>query len=479
MTPYPDIGLLIGGEWLHAAQRTVDVVDPSDESVIGRVPVATTDQLEAALAAAAEGLVRWRSTTPQARASVMLEAARLLRERCEAIAPHITRELGKTLQEARNEVLRAADIFEWDAGEAVRLYGRINPSAPGWRQMVLRQPIGVVAAFTPWNAPIGSPARKLSGALAAGCAVIIKPAEETPAGACALAQCLLDAGLPAGVLNVVFGEPSAISHHLIASPIVRLVTFTGSLGVGRELAQLAAQHMKPCIMELGGHAPVIVCEDADAQAVAKLAVAAKFRMAGQICVSPTRFLVHERVYAQFVDAFAAAARGLRTAPGLQDGTQMGSLANRRRLEAMQSLVADALSCGARLAAGGHRIGERGFFFEPTVLADVPLHAQAMSVEPFGPLATVSRFASLDEALALANRLNVGLAGYAFTNSLANAHRIAEELEAGLLSINHFGAAAPDMPFGGVKESGYGREGGAESLEAYTVTKMVSLRTSLD
>ncbi len=474
----PAAGLLIDGKWTHAARPMIDVINPADESVVGQVPVASAADLDAALSAARRGFAVWRATSPQSRAALMVTAAGLLRQRVDPIAARITLELGKTVQEARNETLRAADLLEWDAGEALRRYGRINPSAPGWRQMVLKQPIGPVAAFTPWNAPIGSPARKVSGALAAGCSIIIKPAEETPAGACALAECLMEAGLPPGVLNVVFGIPDDISRHLIASPVIRLVTFTGSVPVGKHLARLAAAHMKPAIMELGGHAPVIVCEDADPVAVARLAAAAKFRMAGQICVSPTRFLVHDTVYDRFVEAFAQAAAGIRTAPGMEDGAQMGALANSRRLASMTALVDDAVRCGARLAAGGKRIGERGFFFEPTVLADVPAHAQAMSIEPFGPLAMVNRFAALDEAIAIANQLPVGLAAYAFTRSLETAERLAEELETGLLSVNHFGAAAPDMPFGGVKDSGFGREGGAESLDAYTTTKMVSLRTAV-
>jgi succinate-semialdehyde dehydrogenase/glutarate-semialdehyde dehydrogenase len=288
----------------------------------------------------------------------------------------------------------------------------------------------------------------------------------------------MDAGLPPGVLNCVYGRPDAISQALITAPAVRLVTFTGSIAVGKQLSQLAGLHMKPVLMELGGHSPVLVCEDCDPVAVAGLATVAKFRMAGQICVSPTRFIVHERIYAPFVEAFASAARALAVGPGFRAGSTMGALANARRLQAIHSLVQDAVRCGARLAAGGQRIGERGFFYQPTVLADVPERAQAMSVEPFGPLATVSPFKDIDDAIRLANQLQVGLAGYAFTQSLATAERIADEFETGLLSINHFGAAAPDMPFGGLKDSGIGREGGAESLDAYTVTRMVSMRTAI-
>ena len=476
---YPRVAMLINGEWQHSGRETIAVVNPADEQVIGQLPVATAADLDAALDSAERGFAVWRATAPAERAAVMLKAAALLRQRVEMLAPRITMELGKTLDEARYEVLRAADILTWDAGEAMRSYGRIIPSRPGWRHMVLRQPIGVVAAFTPWNAPIGSPARKVSAALAAGCAMVIKPAEETPASACALAECLQDAGLPPGVLNVVFGRPAEIAQHLISSPIVRLVTFTGSVAIGKQLTQLAGQHMKATLMELGGHAAVIVCGDADPRAVARLAVTAKFRMGGQVCVSPTRFLVHKDIYPAFVDAFAGGAAALRVGPGLEKGSQMGALVNGRRLKAMQSLVEDAVSCGARVAAGGKRVGDRGFFFQPTVLSDVPAHANALTQEPFGPLALVMPFADLSEAIRTANQLQVGLAGYAFTNSLANMERIADELESGLLSINHFGAAAPEMPFGGVKDSGFGREGGAESLDAYTITKMVSVHSTID
>jgi succinate-semialdehyde dehydrogenase/glutarate-semialdehyde dehydrogenase len=476
---YPSPGLLINGEWIRGGRETIPVVNPADEAHLAQLPIATAADLDAALAAAERGLRVWRATGPNERAAVMLKAAALLRQRVDAIAPRITLELGKTLDEARYEVLRAADILSWDAGEGQRCYGRINPSRPGWRHMVLRQPIGVVAAFTPWNAPIGSPARKISAALAAGCAMVIKPSEETPASACALAECLQDAGLPPGVLNIVFGRPDEISRHLIASPIVRLVTFTGSVAVGKHLAQLAGTHMKATLMELGGHAAVLVCGDADPKAVARLAVTAKFRMGGQVCVSPTRFLVQRNIYAAFVDAFAGGAAALRVGPGLEQGSQMGALVNGRRLQAMQSLVDDAVRCGARVATGGKRVGDRGYFFQPTVLADVPASANALVEEPFGPLALVMPFDELSDAIRTANQLQVGLAGYAFTNSLATAERLADELESGLLSINHFGAAAPDMPFGGVKDSGFGREGGAESLDSYTITKMVSVRSAVE
>jgi succinate-semialdehyde dehydrogenase/glutarate-semialdehyde dehydrogenase len=340
------------------------------------------------------------------------------------------------------------------------------------QKLVLRQPVGPVAAFTPWNVPLSSPARKVSAALSAGCSIVLKAAEETPGAACALVQCFVDAGLPAGVLNLVFGDPAQISSTLIASPVIRMVTLTGSVQVGKHLTQLAAASMKPVLMELGGHAPVLVCEGVDGAAVGRLAAAGKMRVTGQICASPSRFIVHRSVYAPFVEAFAAAAADLRVGDGLQPGVQMGPVASMRRLAAVQALVDDARRRGARVAAGGHRIGERGCFFAPTVLADVPLDADAMTTEPFGPLAACVCVTDLDEGLAIANSLSVGLAAYAFTNSLHDAERIGRELECGVLSINHFGAPGADTPFGGVKESGLGREGGECTLDAYTVTKTV-------
>jgi succinate-semialdehyde dehydrogenase/glutarate-semialdehyde dehydrogenase len=475
--PYPKVGLLIDGKWTLDRPACMQVRNPSNDAVMADVPRASSSDLEHALRTADRGFRVWKATAPDARAKVLRKASELLRARLEAIAEIITLELGKPLADSRYEVERACTILEWDAAEAQRLYGRINPSGPGMQQLVLRQPIGPVAAFTPWNAPLGSPARKLSGALAAGCSVILKAAEETPGAACLFAQCLLDAGLPPEVLTLVFGDGREISTRLIESPLVRMVTFTGSVAVGKELSRLAASHMKPALMELGGHAPVVIAEDVDAVTVGKLAAAAKVRMAGQICVSPTRFIVHRGVYKAFVDSFAASMRDVRVGDGFSAGVQMGPLANARRLSAVERLVEDAKASGAKVAAGGARIGDKGCFFAPTVLADVPLQAKVMTEEPFGPLAPCVAVSTLEEGIATANSLSVGLAGYAFTNSLHEAEILARELECGILSINHFGGPAADMPFGGVKESGIGREGGSESLHAYTVTKMVSQRTA--
>lgn len=471
MSQYPDLQLYIAGEWKSA--KGEPVINPADESVLGTVPHATRADLDRALTAAQDGLRVWRATSPAKRAQVLLKAASLLRERAEDIAVAMTLEQGKTLRESRLEVQRATEIIEWDANEGRRLYGRVIPGEAGMRHTVYRQPIGLVSAYSPWNFPVSSPARKVAGALAAGCSIILKASEETPAGGVQLARAFADAGLPPGVLNLVYGKPAEISEYLIPRPEVRLVTFTGSVPVGKRLASLAGQHMKPCIMELGGHGPVIVCDDVDPVASAATSVATKSRNAGQVCVAPTRFFVHESLYRPFTEAFAEKAKALKVGNGLDPESQMGPLANSRRVEAMETLIADATSKGARLLAGGRRLRECGFYFPLTVLADVPDTALAMHQEPFGPLALINPVRSLDEAIEKANALPYGLAAYAFTRSSSNVDRITEGIEAGNLSINHLVASLAETPFGGVKDSGYGREGGTEGLDHYTVVKNVS------
>lgn len=471
MARYPELRLYIAGEWMTADGEPV--INPADETVLGHVPHATRADLDRALSAAHDGLAVWRRTSAAKRAEILIKAANLVRERSEGIAEAMTLEQGKPIQESRSEVLRGASVLEWDANEGRRLYGRIIPGEPGMKHMALRQPVGVVAAFSPWNFPVASPSRKLGGALAAGCSIILKASEETPAGAVQLVQALADAGMPPGVVNLVFGNPSEISGHLIPDPLVRLVSFTGSAPVGKHLASLAGEHMKPCVMELGGHGPVIVCEGIEPLAAAVACVTVKSRNAGQVCVSPTRFFVHRSIYDAFVEAFASIASGLKVGNGLDLETQMGPLANVRRLKAMQNLISDAESKGARIMAGGKRIGERGFYFPLTVLVDVPASADVLHQEPFGPLALIAPFDELDCAIKEANSLPFGLAAYAFTNSTSDVDRLVEGIEAGTLSINHLVASLPETPFGGVKESGYGREGGIEGLEAYTFVKNVS------
>jgi succinate-semialdehyde dehydrogenase/glutarate-semialdehyde dehydrogenase len=472
MSQYPELRLYIGGEWRKTAEG-LPVLNPADEREIGRVAVATRSDLDAALNAAADGFKAWSTTSPARRAEVILKAANLMRERIEDIAYSITLEHGKPIEQARAEVIRGCEFFEWDAGEGLRNYGQVIPSAPGIRYMVLRQPIGMVAAFSPWNFPMSQPSRKIGGALAAGCSIIMKAAEETPAGAIHIARAFHDAGLPPGVLNLVFGVPSEISGYLIPQEQTRLIAFTGSTVVGKQLTEIAARYMKPVLMELGGHAPVIVCDDVDPVATAITSAMRKARNAGQVCTSPTRFYVQEPLFEAFTKAFVDKARTVKVGDGFDPSTQMGPLANHRRIDALETLVADARKKGARVLAGGERLGGRGYFFPLTVLANLPDDARAMSVEPFGPLALINPVRTLDEAIQKANGLPFGLAAYAFTNSARNVDRLIEGVEVGNLSINTLEASVAETPFGGVKDSGYGREGGPDGLSHYTIVKNVS------
>jgi succinate-semialdehyde dehydrogenase/glutarate-semialdehyde dehydrogenase len=397
-----------------------------------------------------------------------------MRQRAEAIAPYMTMEQGKPVGEAKQEALNAADLIDWFAEEGRRAYGRVIPArAANVTQLVIKEPVGPVAAFTPWNFPINQVVRKLSAALATGCSIIVKAPEETPASPAELVRAFVDAGVPAGVVNLVYGVPAEISSYLIAHPVIRKISFTGSTVVGKQLAALAGSHMKRVTMELGGHGAVLVCDDADVDAASRMLAAAKFRNAGQVCVSPTRFLVQEKVFDDFVGKFVAATAKVKVGDGMQEGTTMGPLANTRRIRAIESFVDDALKAGAERKTGGSRIGEKGNFFEPTVLTHVPKEARAMNEEPFGPLAMINPFGKLEDAVAEANRLPYGLAAYAFTRSAKTATTIAHEIETGMLTINHFGLALPEVPFGGVKDSGYGTEGGADAIEPYLVSKFVT------
>ncbi len=472
MSTYPELHLYIGGEW----RKTVDdlpVVNPATEQEIGRLPHADIADLDDALAAAQEGFRVWSRTAPRDRADIILRASALMRERQEEIAQSITAEHGKPLSQARLEVIRGCEFLEWDAGEAVRTYGRVIPSAPGVRYMVHHQPIGVVAGLSPWNFPMSQPARKVAGALASGCSIILKAAEETPAGALHIARAFHDAGLPKGVLNLVFGTPAMISDHLIRHDAVRLVAFTGSTAVGRQLTTLASEHMTPVLMELGGHAPVIVCEDTDVQKAAISGAVRKMRNAGQVCTSPTRFFVHESIFDEYADAFVKRAAQTVVGNGVEPGVEMGPLANERRLPALSALVEDARARGAEVRTGGARMSNAGYFFQPTVLVNVPDDARVMQEEPFGPLAVINPVSSLDEAIEKANSVPYGLAAYGFTNRADYIDRMTDGVEAGNLSFNTLEASLPETPFGGVKSSGYGREGGTEGLHNYMVVKNVS------
>lgn len=468
---YPELKLFIAGKWRTTSQD-VPVVNPATEEEIARLPCASKSDLDDALDAAVKGLNIWSRTAPRERADTILRAAALMRERQEEIAQSITLEHGKPLKQARLEVIRGAEFFEWDAGEAMRTYGRIIPAAPGQKFAVHHQPIGVVAAFSPWNFPMSQPARKIAGALASGCSIILKAAEETPAGAIHIAKAFDDAGLPPGVLNLVFGNPAEISGHLIPQEPIRLVAFTGSTAVGRHLTTLASEHMTQVLMELGGHAPVIVCEDTDVRAAGVSSAVRKMRNAGQVCTSPTRFFAHESIFDAYSDALIERAAATVVGNGMSQNVEMGPLANDRRVPALTELVEDARAKGATVATGGAKHSDKGYFFQPTVLLNVPDNARIMQEEPFGPVAVINPVTSLDHAIEQANSVPYGLAGYAFTNRADYIDRLIDEVEVGNLSINTLEASMPETPFGGVKSSGYGREGGTEGLENYMTVKHV-------
>jgi len=467
--------LFISGKWTAGSgSRRFPVVNPATGEKISEVSLAEIADLDAALEAADRAFVTWSRTSAYDRAALLKRAASFARERAEEIAQAITREQGKPLSEARMEARSAGDHIEWYAEEARRTYGRVIPTRqPEVMQSVILEPVGPVAAFSPWNFPIGQIVRKIAGALAAGCTIIAKAPEETPSCIIALVRCFEDAGVPAGVLNLVFGVPAEISEHLIPSPVIRKVSFTGSVPVGQHLGALAAKHLKRTTMELGGHAPFIVCDDYNVAKAAALGAGLKFRNAGQVCASPTRFLIQDPIFDTFTEAFVGHAKALKLDAGTAEGVGMGPVAHARRLDMMQDLVDDAVAQGAKLLTGGSRHGNIGFFFEPTVLADVPLSARIMNEEPFGPIAIVNRFRELDEAIKEANRLPYGLAAFGFTTRNDRSHAMVRGIETGMLSLNHFGLAAPETPFGGIKDSGHGSEGGSEGIRAYLSTKFVS------
>ena len=467
-----DLALFINGSWRSGEGReTLRVLNPALGSGIADLPVATPADLEEALAAAEQGFKEWRMVDADTRGAILRKAAALIRERAPAMAVLLTTEQGKPKAEALGEIMGAASFFDFYAEEAKRAYGRLLVRPTGQRAMVLKQPVGPVALFTPWNFPVYMLAKKLAPALAAGCSVIAKPAEECPASSSALMRCLLDAGVPANAAQLVFGVPDMISRTLIASPIIRKISFTGSAAVGKQLMRLAADGLKRITMELGGHAPVLVFDDVDLPKVLDVLVAQKFRNAGQVCVAPTRFYVQERIYEAFLTGFAERAAALKVGNGLEEGVQMGPLANPRRPAALTSLIGNATAHGSRLLTGGAAYGE-GFFFQPTLLAYVPNEAAIMNTEPFGPVAVTRPFATLDEAIAEANRGPFGLAAFAFTHDLRTANLVGDALEAGMVGINSFAISVADAPFGGVKESGFGSEGGSEGLDSYMVVKAI-------
>lgn len=472
---YPNTQLFLNGEWRDSlSKETLEIINPATEEIIGKLAHARKDDLDIALSAADTAFKDWKNVSAYDRSKILRKAAEIIRSRVGLIAGLMTLEQGKPLAEAKGETLGAADSIDWYAEEGRRAYGRIIPArAQGVYQFVFKEPVGVVAAFTPWNFPLNQVVKKVAAAFAAGCTVIIKGPEETPASVAELIKAFDEAGMPKGSINLVFGIPAEISEYLISHPIVRKVTFTGSTAVGKQLASLAGTHMKRATMELGGHSPAIVCADADVNVAVKILSANKFRNAGQVCISPTRFLVHESVYDQFVEGFVKSAESLNVGNGLDEGINMGPLAHDRRLTAIEGFVADAVEKGAKILTGGKRKGNKGYFFEPTVMTDVSKDSRIMNEEPFGPLAPINSFSSIDEVVEEANRLNYGLAAYAYTNSAKTAQHLGAAIESGQVSINHHGLGLVDTPFGGVKDSGYGSEGGPEGLDAYMTTKLVS------
>lgn len=471
---YEPPALYIDGEFISAGREGLPVENPATGRPLAALPMATAHDLDRAVDAAASAFPLWRAQSALERGQVLRRTAILLRERARAIGTTLSLEQGKPLAEAVGEVMFSAEVFDWAAEEARRVYGRIVPArAPGVRQMVLHEPVGVCALFTPWNFPALTPARKLSSALATGCTAVLKAAEETPGTAAAIIRALHDAGLPAGVANLVFGDPAMVSAHLIGRPEVRKISFTGSTPVGKHLMRLAADSMTRTTMELGGNAPVIVAASADLDAAVKQCATFKFRNAGQVCIAPSRFFVHESLYPGFVRGMVAAAAALNLGEGLAEGTTMGPLANARRLAAMDAVVADALSRGATLECGGQRIGNQGHFFAPTVIGNVPADATLMTCETFGPIAPIAAFAALDDAIARANSVEAGLAAYAFAQDRREVAALIDGIEAGMVGINSFAVSTPETPFGGVKESGHGQESGSEGLEAYLTVKFVS------
>lgn len=467
-----ELALFINGSWRSGEGReTLTVRNPASGAGIADLPVATPADLEEALAAAEQGFREWRAVDVDARGAILRKAAVLLRERAEMIAVLLTTEQGKPKPEALGEIMGAASFFDFYAEEARRAYGRVLVRPTGQRAMVIKQPVGPVAVFTPWNFPVYMLAKKLAPALAAGCSVIAKPAEECPASTSAMMRCLADAGVPANVAQMVYGVPDTISRTLIASPVIRKISFTGSTAVGKHLMRLAADGVKRITMELGGHAPVLVFDDVDLPKVLDMLVAQKFRNAGQVCVAPTRFYVQEGIYDAFLAGFAERTAALKVGNGLEAGVQMGPLANPRRPAALTGLIGDATAQGGRVLTGGSAYGE-GFFFQPTLIADVPNDAAIMNTEPFGPVAVTRSFTTLDEAIGEANRLPFGLAAFAFTNDLRTANLVGDAIEAGMVGINSFAISVADAPFGGVKQSGFGSEGGPEGLDSYMVTKAI-------
>ena len=474
-TLYPELQLFIDGEWISKGERQSETVfNPATGEALGELPHATSADLDRALTAAERGFKVWSGYLPEQRSEILRKAAGLLKQWGDRVATVATLESGKPIAQSRIELHMATEVLEWYAEEGRRAYGRVLPQRqPGSRMLVIKQPIGPVAAFAPWNFPQGNPARKLGASLGAGCSCILKPAEDTPASALLMAKALQEAGVPDGVFNVVFGVPAEVCPYILRSKVIRKLTFTGSVPVGKELVKIAADNMIRTTMELGGHAPVLVFDDADLDSTLDMSVTAKFRNAGQVCVSPTRYYVHESLYERFVAGFTARVEKLQIGNPLDDSNHVGPLIHARRRDAVHALVQEALSHGATLNSGGEAIEGPGTFYKPTVLSGIPDTARIMNEEPFGPVALINPFKTYDEAIAKANRLPYGLAAFAFTDSAKRVKLLGEQIEAGMIGINSYAISVPASPFGGVKESGHGSEEGIEGLEACLVTKYIS------
>ena len=472
---YETLELLIDGKFRAGSGGEAEaVLNPATEDTLADVPHASAADLDEALASAERGFEIWRKTPALDRQKIINKACDILEADIDRLAVNLTMEMGKPVFESKIELQVGIDILRWYGEEGKRAYGRIVPSrAPGVRQLVTKEPVGVATAFVAWNFPCVNVVRKVGAALGSGCSLIIKPSEETPATAVSIARAFQQAGLPDGVLNMVFGVPDTVSRHLLASKAVKKLSFTGSVPVGKHLQKLAAENMIRCTMELGGHSPVIIFDDADVDAAVNVIGMNKFRNAGQVCISPTRFYVQENAYSKFVDGFAELANNIKVGNGLDEGVQVGPLVADRRIPVMEGWVQDAKDHGATVKAGGERMGNKGYFWKPTVMSDVPEDARIMNEEPFGPVAPVTPFKTMDDVIERANKLEFGLASYVFTTDGKKAMQMSEQINAGLVGVNHPGVSTPETPFGGVNESGYGAEGGIEGLECFLRTKFVT------
>jgi succinate-semialdehyde dehydrogenase / glutarate-semialdehyde dehydrogenase len=470
-----DAQLLIDGEWISARRRDcMPLIDPATEEPLGKVPIAAAGDLDRAMDAMDRDWQQWHDASPERRGAALARIAQLLSERRQQIAATLSREQGKTRPEALAEVDTSARLFAWYATESRRVYGRLVAGAARSLEMqVIQEPVGPVAVFTPWNFPLVEPAAHIAPALAAGCPLIAKVSEETPLTSGHLFRAILDADVPPGIVHLVTGDPAFISDRLIQSPIIRKIAFTGSLQAGRQLAAKAGHFMKPSTMELGGNAPAIVFDDAPAEATARLLATMKCRNAGQVCTAPNRLFVHEAVYGEFLHSYTEAMRGVRIGPASCSDSQMGPVANSRRLAAMTTLLEDAQGRGARVALGRGRLPGRGFFYDNTVLVDVPDDALVSTQEIFGPISPLLSFSELDDVIQRANATHAGLAAYVFTSDLDHARYIAHSLQAGTVAVNHGAALFPEAPFGGVKDSGFGRICGPEGIAEYLMPKVIS------